>query len=383
MRTLAIDFETANEERRSACAMGLAWIENAFVTRRAYRLIRPKEMRFTSGTISRHGILPEDVRDKPEFPEVFSEFLPDISDALILAHNALFDVDVLCSTLAEYRRTFPEFIFLCTMQMSRAVWPDLESVELGAVAGRLGIKFQHHHAGDDAVACAQIALAAAREVGVSQVIDVAGKIGLQPGRVSPSNAREFLDDLLCFVVRGSTGNEYYVSARLAKGQLRMTCTCQAGQNGVWCRHRTALLHGESADLLSRNESDLQKLAGLAARFGVEKKSPEVVRPDHDHRAVRTVERMKDSLHIPALASMVGERRLVGKTVVFTGALMTMTREQAEEMAERLGAKTAGSVSKKTDYVVAGPGAGSKLDKAREAGVTVLTEDEWLALVGKK
>jgi DNA ligase (NAD+) len=95
-----------------------------------------------------------------------------------------------------------------------------------------------------------------------------------------------------------------------------------------------------------------------------------------------VERLTGQVRILDAERPARHSAVAGKTVVFTGSLEKMTREEAKAMAERLGAKTAGSVSKKTDYVVAGPGAGSKLAKATELGVTVLSEEDWLELVGK-
>jgi len=93
-----------------------------------------------------------------------------------------------------------------------------------------------------------------------------------------------------------------------------------------------------------------------------------------------VERLTKEVKILDAEKPKKDTAIAGKTVVFTGALEKMTREEAKAQAERLGAKAAGSVSKKTDYVVAGPGAGSKLADAKKFGVTVLTEDEWLKLI---
>ena len=100
------------------------------------------------------------------------------------------------------------------------------------------------------------------------------------------------------------------------------------------------------------------------------------------RNLEVVDRLlQEVTPIDAEAPVASGSPVAGKTVVFTGALEKFTRDEAKARAESLGAKVAGSVSKKTDYVVAGADAGSKLTKAQELGVAVLTEDEWLALIG--
>jgi DNA ligase (NAD+) len=146
--------------------------------------------------------------------------------------------------------------------------------------------------------------------------------------------------------------------------------------GSWSAFHDACLHIAKGDAEMRAEMDNLDQIGetvvdsVAAYFG-----------EKHNRGI--VERLTDQVTILDAERPAADSAVAGKTVVFTGALEKMTRDEAKAMAERLGAKVAGSVSQKTDYVVAGPGAGSKLAKAKEIGVAVLSEDEWFDLVGEE
>lgn len=170
-----------------------------------------------------------------------------------------------------------------------------------------------------------------------------------------------------FKVQGNTGIYDIVVTQAVDG-LKAQCSCKGGRNGQDCWHRTDLGNGETEHVVDPNAADLTMLGNWVLEFG-----------GFQAHVRRTVSSRRPSPAVPANPRPT-EPGIAGKTVVFTGALEKMTRDEAKAMAERLGAKVAGSVSKKTDYVVAGPGAGSKLDKAREFGVAVMTEDEWFELV---
>jgi len=100
--------------------------------------------------------------------------------------------------------------------------------------------------------------------------------------------------------------------------------------------------------------------------------------NHNIELLRDLRQYVDVKDFAAVAT--GDSPVAGKIVVFTGVLETLSRDEAKAQAERLGARVAGSVSSRTDYVVAGEDAGSKLKKARDLGVKVLSEAEWIALI---
>jgi DNA ligase (NAD+) len=151
--------------------------------------------------------------------------------------------------------------------------------------------------------------------------------------------------------------------------------------------------GEStAKLLARNFHSLdgflksmeseEAVAELDAIEGIGDVTAQTIKDFFDERHNReALRRLLKRIDVSDVAApSASGSPVAGKTIVFTGSLEKMTRNEAKARAESLGAKVAGSVSKKTDLVVAGPGAGSKLTDARALGITIISEDEWLQLI---
>jgi len=135
-------------------------------------------------------------------------------------------------------------------------------------------------------------------------------------------------------------------------------------------------------MVAANEADSEALRELInidqIGPGVAKDLIEFMAEDHNREVLDDLQNLLTITDVEA--PTVSDNPVNGKTVVFTGKLELFSRNEAKVKAESLGAKVAGSVSAKTDYLVAGPGAGSKLKKAEELGVTVLDEQGWLDLI---
>jgi DNA ligase (NAD+) len=155
-----------------------------------------------------------------------------------------------------------------------------------------------------------------------------------------------------------------------------TAVALARGYGTWEAFHDACLKLAKGDEETREEMDALDQIGntvigsLATYFG----------EPHNRAMVERLVKQMETIHNAERPSK--DSPVAGKTVVFTGTLEQMTRDEAKAMAERLGAKVSSSVSKKTDLVVAGPGAGSKLTDAKKLGIEVLSEDEWLKLVAR-
>lgn len=184
---VTIDFEAANSNRASACAIGLVKVQDGKVTDRDYSLIKPHESvnYFNEYNCRVHGITPEDVADAPLWSDIYDRVIEFIDGMPVAAHNADYDLDVLKAVSERYGLECPDIDYFCTHWLAKKSIPGQSSYKLTTISESLGIDLSGltaHNAGDDALMAALVCLESAAAIGADSVEEAMIACG---GRVVP------------------------------------------------------------------------------------------------------------------------------------------------------------------------------------------------------
>jgi DNA polymerase-3 subunit epsilon len=159
MNFVAIDFETANAKRSSACSIGMARVRNGEIVDTFYELIKPEPFEFNYINVAIHGISPEMVEGKQDFINLWPEILSFIGDDVLVAHNVSFEQSVINQTLSQAGHPIPSIDYLCSLYMTKLNYPRRVGYKLDdVVKDLLGKNVNHHNALEDAIACAELAI---------------------------------------------------------------------------------------------------------------------------------------------------------------------------------------------------------------------------------
>ncbi len=336
----AIDFETANRRRDSACQLAAVVVRSGKIVDTAMWMIRPEPFYFSPSNIAIHGISPAKVRSEPTFAEhwpAISQFLVRADTSTydcIIAHNAAFDIGVLLGSMQSHRIEPPVLPYNCTRLIARQTWPGRARYGLKPLAEWLGIHFRHHDALEDSVACAKILVAAGIHRGVSTLEELETTLKISRGAAGPS------------------GTQAPASLRKSRRQTTRTYSTTATRSENQVRESSIPFN----DASKQDESlDIQRL---------------MIR-----------------------ASFI--RSLCGENVVFTGVLKRISRPDAEGLAKCLGAHHQTTINRKTTVLVVGApdertiASGRSKSTKHEAAeqlrteghsIRILSEDEFLSLV---
>ncbi len=231
---VALDFETANRSKASICAVGITLVVDGEIRLADSFLVNP-ECTFDSFNSAINGLSERDVRDAPTLPDAWPTLMRVLDGANVCAHSARFDIGALRASAARYNLPCPAASIYCTRMIAQRVWPELPSFGLGVVAPSLGIDFNHHQAGDDAEACAKVALAAQRHVGANTLEGLAAAIQFRPSRLSqgsnqglivevnePDEGHPLSGRLLCFTgsLYSMTRDDAHAAVQSVGGDFR-------------------------------------------------------------------------------------------------------------------------------------------------------------------
>lgn len=172
---VAIDFETANPKRASVIQIGLAKVRDGQIIKKACTMVFPPQgfTNFAERNIAVHGLTPKSVHGAPYWPEILERLVKFTGDLPLVAHNAPFERSVIVQASEAEGLTPPDFRYCCTQKLAQRLLPEAPSYKLDMLTDYLGRpSFSHHDAGDDAVACAELALAIAEHAGITDFDDL-------------------------------------------------------------------------------------------------------------------------------------------------------------------------------------------------------------------
>lgn len=184
MQFVSIDFETANERRFSPCAIGVVVANDDDIQEEFYSLINPLTT-FSSFNTQIHGITEADVAVAPTYPELWPTLREFLENKLVIAHNASFDMSVMRNTLDAFRLVYPDMDYLCTVNISKKVWPQMTNYKLNTLAEYHQISFEHHHALEDAKVAAKIFQQAIHSLEAGSLDQFLGQLNMTKGRIDP------------------------------------------------------------------------------------------------------------------------------------------------------------------------------------------------------
>ncbi len=275
MDFVAIDFETANQQRDSACAVGITQVRNGIAGDPIFHLIRPlAHHEFSPRNIGIHGITAVDVADAPTFGELWPEILPLLENQLIVAHNASFDMSVLRHSFFTSEISAPQLSYLCTLNIARRVWPALPRHKLNFLAKRFNLQLDHHHAGSDSLAAAELLLLAAKETNNECPFKLAKSVNVSVGKIysgsswEPSSAPNLnkKDQIFEVVIPDGydiTKHPFHNKTILFTGQLDSFTRANAGQivEKLGGKPKIKGKMSKNVHYLVTGEQDLSKLWG--------------------------------------------------------------------------------------------------------------------------
>lgn len=188
---VAIDFETANEQRSSACSIGYAIVENGQIIKTGHRFIKPEPFYFDTYNTYLHGIDEDMVKDANSIVDVWNEVYPSFEGKTIVAHNAAYDMSVLRHGFDKFDTKYPNLTYVCSYKLAQKTWDNEINYRLCTLAEKFNIEFNHHNAEEDSITAAKILLQCMNSQDVITIDDLLDKLDLHYGEILDDSYKPF------------------------------------------------------------------------------------------------------------------------------------------------------------------------------------------------